>query len=151
MNDYIIGSAAVLTAGPAATIVAATLHAQTDETLAPGIEAALLDFEASAPEELSRVVLVVKGWNRGRLTSGLIEPLLERRECSLGDLFEQLADATGARELHLFARWLPSESLCASLRGRGVTLVAHPLEAIRQAALISGQAYRRWSSPVRAA
>jgi hypothetical protein len=37
------------------------------------------------------------------------------------------------------------------LTARGVRVVAHPLEAIGQAALVSGQRLRRWRSPVRAA
>lgn len=49
MNDYVIGSGAVLTAGPNASIAAATLHAQTDAAIAAGVRAALVDFESPQP------------------------------------------------------------------------------------------------------
>jgi hypothetical protein len=37
------------------------------------------------------------------------------------------------------------------LAERGIRVIAHPLEAIGQAALVSGQRLARWRSPGRAA
>ena len=151
MNDYLIGSGAMLTAGPAASIAGATLHAQTDPALAASVRAALVDFESASPAELSRIVIVGTGWTNARVRAEWIAPLLQREACTLADVMELAAKSTGATELHLFARWLPDEVLAATLRRSGVTIVAHPLEAIRQAALISGQSYMRWPAPLRAA
>jgi len=151
MNDYVIGSGALLTAGPAGHIAGATLHAQTDPAIAAGVRAALVDFESGVVAELSKVLIVAAGWNRARVAAEWIEPLLERESCTLADVLGLLASTTRSREVHVFARWLPDEVLTATLRRCGVTLVTHPLEAIRQAALITGQSISRWPSPVRAA
>ena len=75
MNDYVIGSGAVLTAGPNASIAAATLHAQTDAAIAAGVRAALVDFESRSPSELSKLVVFATGWNGARVRS----PSLSRR------------------------------------------------------------------------
>jgi len=151
MENYVIGSGAILTAGPQASIAGATLHAQTDAGLAPRVRAALVDFESGSCLELSKVVMLATGWNAGRVKTELVDPLLARGECTLADVFELLATATGATEVHLFAHWLPDDVLTAAVHRAGVTVVAHPLESIRQAALISGQTFRRWPSPLRAA
>lgn len=151
MDGYLIGAGALLTAGPAASIRAATLHAQTDPALAKQARAALIDFEASSLGELSQVVIMAAGWSPAQFEAGVVRPLLERRECTLADVMEQLGRASGGRELHLFARWLPDAELLSALEARGFQLIAHPLEAIEQAALVSGQHLRRWHSPFRAA
>ncbi len=151
MNDYVIGSGAVLTAGPNASIAAATLHAQTDAAIASGVRAALVDFESRSSSELSKLVVLATGWNGARVKSELVAPLLGRGECTLADVIALLAQAAQTAEVHLFARWLPDEVLTAALRRDGVTLVVHPIESIRQAALICGQQYIRWPSPLRAA
>ena len=151
MNDYVIGSGAILTAGPDASIAGMTLHAQTESSLAASVQAALVDFESSSCTELSRVIVMAAGWNAARVKADLVAPLLERGTCTLADVLGQLAHAAQTREVHLFARWLPDEVLTAALRRCGVTLVVHPLESIRQAALICGQSYSRWPSPLRAA
>ncbi len=151
MNDYVIGSGAVLTAGPQATIAAASLHAQTDPALAAGVRAALLDFESPSLGELSKVVVIGAGWNPRRVEAELVRPLLSRAECSLVEVLARLAQASGSREVHCFAHWMPDDVMTAALRRAGVGLVVHPLDAIRQAALISGQTYSRWVSPLRAA
>jgi len=151
MSEYLIGAGAVLTAGAAASITGATLHAQTDSPAADEIRAAVIDFEAGSPHELSRIVLVAAGWSPSRFESAVIQPLLGRGECTLADVMERLAAATDARELHLFARWMPDTNLAAALREKGVALVGHPIEAIEQAALVSGQRLNRWRSPFRAA
>lgn len=151
MNDYVIGSGALLSAGPTATITGATLHAQTDPLLAGQVKAALVDFEASSAADLSRVVIVASGWTRRQFDDGVIQPLLERRECTLADVLARLAAATGVDEVHIFARWFPDDVMSAVLRRQGVRLVAHPIEAIDRAALVSGQTVARWNAPLRAA
>jgi hypothetical protein len=151
MDGYLIGAGALLTAGPAASIASATLHAQTEAGLAEQVGAAAIDFESSNASDLSRLLIIAAGWSPARFEACVSRPLLERRECTLADVMEQLGRATGARELHLFARWLPDGALTSELRARGFELVAHPLEAIDQAALVSGQHLRRWRSPFRAA
>ncbi|HKE38115.1 MAG TPA: hypothetical protein VKB39_11810 [Candidatus Baltobacteraceae bacterium] len=151
MSEYLIGAGAVLTAGAAASISGATLHAQTDSPAAGEIRAAVIDFEASSPRELSRIVIMAAGWSPGRFESGVIQPLLARGECTLADVMEGLASATQARELHVFARWLPDTDLAASLHEKGISLVGHPIEAIEQAALVCGQRFNRWPAPFRAA
>jgi len=151
MNDYVIGSGALLTAGPNASIAGATLHAQTESSLAASVHAAVVDFESGSCTELTKVVVLGAGWNAARVKADLVAPLLARGSCTLAEVLGQLARAAQTPEVHLFARWLPDEVLTAALRREGVTLVAHPLEAIRQAALICGQSYSRWPSPLRAA
>lgn len=151
MNEYLIGAGALLTAGPASSLVGATLHAQTEPGIASRVEAAVIDFEAARPAELSRIVIVAAGWRARDFEEGVSQPLLARGDCTLADVFETMARATGAREVHLFARWLPDAVLGADLRRRGVEVVAHPLEDIGQAALISGQRHARWQRPFRAA
>jgi hypothetical protein len=149
MMNYIVGAGAVLTAGRG-EITAATLHAQTEPAIAASVRAAIVDFEAGSSRELSRLVLVLAGWNAGRVRAELVEPLMAHGECDLVDLMRLLGLAGGG-EVHLFARWLPDDILTAGLARSGVTLVAHPLESIRQAALVCGQHYGRWPNPLRAA
>lgn len=151
MSEYLIGAGAVLTAGPQSSISGATLHAQTDSRLAATVGAALIDFEAAHPDELSRIVIMAAGWAAGRFKDEVIEPLLARRECTLVEVVRVLCDAIGLREVHLFARWLPDAAMSAALREAGIELVAHPLESINQAALITGQRISRWRAPFRAA
>ncbi|HZY99599.1 MAG TPA: hypothetical protein VFE36_08500 [Candidatus Baltobacteraceae bacterium] len=151
MSEYLIGAGAVLTAGAAASIAGATMHAQTDSPAAGEIRAAVIDFEAASCQELSRLVIMAAGWSPRRFETGVIQPLLDRGECTLADVMERLASATGASELHLFARWLPDPNLAGSLREKGISLVGHPIEAIEQAALVCGQRLNRWGSPFRAA
>ena len=96
-------------------------------------------------------MVVATGWNRGRVRAELIDPLLARQACTLADVIGLLAQGAQIAEVHLFARWLPDDVLTAALARDGVILVVHPLESIRQAALICGQSYSRWPSPLRAA
>jgi hypothetical protein len=151
MNDYFIGSGAIITSGPRASIAEVALHAQTDTALAAVVKAAVVDFEGSAARGLGRLVLAGAGWRRERAAREVIEPLLDRGACSLADVLATLGSACGGAEVHLFARWLPDEGTVDDLRARGLTLVAHPLEEIRQAALVCGQRFERWSSGMRAA
>jgi hypothetical protein len=151
MSEYLIGAGAVLTAGATASIAGATLHAQTDSQAADEIRAAVIDFEARSAQELSRIVIVATGWPPSRFEAEVTKPLLARGECTLADVMERLAAATAASELHLFARWLPDVALTTALREKGVTLVANPIEAIEQAALVCGQRLNRWRASFRAA
>jgi hypothetical protein len=151
MDEYFIGAGALLTAGPAASISRATLHAQTEDGLGGRVEAALIDFEATRATELSRLLIVAAGWNGSQFEAEVVCRLLSRGDCTLADVIETLAEATGAETIHLFAHWQPDEATCAALEQRGVRILVHPLEAIGQAALVSGQRIERWRSPVRAA
>jgi hypothetical protein len=142
MSEYLIGAGAVLTAGPESSIARATLHTQTDPQLAATVEAAVIDFEASLPSELSRIVIVAAGWGSSRFEAEVIRSLLTRRQCTLVGVREVLREATGASEIHLFARWLPLPEMLAELAAANVRLLTHPLESIEQAALISASDFR---------
>ena len=151
MDKYLIGAGAVLTAGPEGSITGATLHAQTDPLLAASVDVAVVDFESGRPAELSRILIVIKGWSRPRFGEAVIKPLLEARECSLGEVMAQLAAAAGVSEVHVFSRWAPDRELNATADAAGFHLVMHPLETIEQAALVFGQRVSRWRSPLQAA
>ena len=151
MDEYLIGAGALLTAGPEGSITAATLHAQMVPGLAGEVQAALVDFEAGQLTDVSRLLIVAAGWSGPQFRTGVVRKLLAQRQCELADVMLTLAEATGARNIHLFARWRPDEATLAALRERGVGVVAHPLDAIGQAALVSGQRLERWRPPVRAA
>ncbi|MBV8526120.1 MAG: hypothetical protein JOY71_29100 [Acetobacteraceae bacterium] len=150
MDEYFIGAGAVLTAGKEASIRAASLHAQAGNGLAERVRAAVIDFEGTNAAEISRVILVAAGWSFGRFRTEVISRLLSRRDCSLADVMTILCRAIGTDELHLFAHWTPNPQDVADLQNAGLQLVQHPLEALGQAALVSGQRVRRWR-PRRAA
>ncbi|MBV8499819.1 MAG: hypothetical protein JO003_11260 [Candidatus Eremiobacteraeota bacterium] len=145
MDEYFIGAGALITAGPSGSIAGAALHAETEAGLAERVKAALIDFEATQPGELSRVLVVAAGWTVSRFRSEVVTRLLAERECTLADLMAVLAEATGTNEVHLFARWQPDAETSARLGERGVCVVSHPLETIGQAALITGQRVGRWA------
>jgi len=151
MDEYFIGAGALLTAGPAASLTAATLHAQTQPGLAGQVEAALIDFEATQATELSRVLIVAAGWSGSRFRTEVVCRLVARGECALADVITVLATATRAPEVHIFAHWLLDDVTSEILTERGVRVLVHPLEAIGQAALVSGQRLERWRSAARAA
>jgi hypothetical protein len=151
MDEYLIGAGALLTAGPDGSITAAALHAQMSPGLAGQVEAALLDFESGQLADVSRLLIIAAGWSGPQFRSVVVRKLLAQRQCELADVILTLAEATGARNIHLFARWCPDEATIAQLRERGVGLIAHPLDAIGQAALVCGQRLERWRPPVRAA
>lgn len=149
MDEYFIGAGALLTAGPSASIAGATLHAQTEAGLAARVKAAVIDFESTRLAELSRVLVVAAGWSRPRFRSEVAERLLADRECTLAEVMAVLAEAAGTHEIHVFAHWQPDSETLRALENRGICVVAHPLEAIGQAALVCGQRVGRW--PVQAA
>jgi len=147
----LIGAGALLTAGPAATIRGATLHAQPLGALARRVDAALIDFESAGPEELSRLLIVAAGWTGARFHAEVVSRLLALCECGLSEVIATLAGAVQTDEVHLFARWSPDQATLDSLEKSGVRTISHPLEALGQAALVSGQRVERWRAPVRAA
>jgi hypothetical protein len=151
MDDYMIGSGAILTAGPRATVTPATLHAQTDPLLAGVVRAAAIDYEGRRQSDLARLLLVAIGWNARRFAQGVVAPLITAGESSLADVLGTLGRAAGERVVHLFADWLPDSDLVEALNKQGVELVAHPLETIRRAALISGQRHTHLIPLLRAA
>ncbi len=151
MDEYFIGAGALLTAGRDASIAGATIHAQTERHLASEIRAAVFDFEAARGAEVSRLLIAAGGWGAGEFRSKVVLPLLAMRECELADVIGTLASAVATGEVHLFARWTPDPATAAALASRGIRLVCHPLEAIGQAALVSGQRLERWHAPFRAA
>jgi hypothetical protein len=151
MDEYFIGAGALLTAGPVGTIASATLHAQTDPALAGRVEAAVVDFEGSRAGKLTRILIIAAGWRTARFQNEVVRRLLAQRECGLAEVIRVLAQATGSREVHLFARWSLDAETDQLLRDCGVLVQGHPLEAIGQAALVSGQRLERWRSPVCAA
>lgn len=149
MDEYFIGAGALLTAGPAATIAGATLHAQ--PKLPGQVEAALIDFEATQVGELSRILIVAAGWSAARFRTEVTGRLLAQRECALADIIVTLAEATGVPDVHIFAHWLLDGATDARLAERGVRALMHPLEAVGRAALVSGQRLERWPASVLAA
>jgi hypothetical protein len=151
MDEYFIGAGAVLTAGPPGSITGATLHAQTEAGLVGRVQAALIDFEATQANELTRVLIVAAGWSGPRFQAEVVGRLLVQGECGLADVLSTLAAATGAGEVHIFAHWRLDEATRLRLADQGVRVLAHPLAAIGRAALVSGQRLQRWGSPVRAA
>jgi hypothetical protein len=151
MNEYFIGAGALLTAGPAATIRPAALHAQPEGALARQVDAALIDFESAGPDELSRLLIVAAGWTGSRFHAEVVARLLALRECGLSDVIVTLANAVRTKEVHLFARWSPDQATLDLLERGGICLVPHSLEALGQAALVTGQRVERWGAPVRAA
>ncbi|MGZ3503244.1 MAG: hypothetical protein ACXVAW_01635 [Vulcanimicrobiaceae bacterium] len=146
MEQYIIGAGAMLSTGSQASIIPAALHAQVDPALAACAQAVAIDFEGTSPQTMRRFLLVARGWNARQFEQGVTARLLERGDCSLADVLEMLAGATGASEVHLFAHWLPDDATCEALGSAGVTLVVHPIEAIDQAALIAEQRHVRWNA-----
>ncbi len=151
MDEYFIGAGALLTAGPTATISGATLHAQTEGVPARQVGAAVIDFESVSAAELSRLLIVAAGWSSAKFNAEVVSRLVAQRECGLSDVIGTLAQAVQVEEVHFFAHWQPSRSAMDDLRARGISLVAHPLEAIGRAALVSGQRIALWPARVRAA
>jgi hypothetical protein len=151
MDEYFIGAGALLTAGPEASITGATLHAQPMSGLAGQVAVAVVDFEAAQLGEVSRILVVAAGWTGPQFNAEVVKRLLAQSECSLCDVLATLARATSVREVHLFAHWTPDEAMEDSLARGGVRIVAHPLEALGPAALVSGQRIERWPSAARAA
>jgi hypothetical protein len=143
--EYIIGAGAILETGDAGTITPASLHAQVDPALAQRVAVAAVDFEGTSIDGLRRLLVIAQGWN-GAQFRGISERLREQRECTLADVLRTLAEQAHASEVHVFAHWLPDEQTCKALERSGVALVAHPLESIRAASLVSGQRLRRWAA-----
>lgn len=138
MSRFLVGAGVQIDLHDPTLLVPARLHVRTDPRLVSGVGAALFDFEGIAAP--ARVVLLAAGWELARVRACLLPSLLPRRRPVLLDLLADLARATGQRELHVFARWLPSLTLAARLRRHGVTLLAHPIEIVEAAALVRASA-----------
>jgi hypothetical protein len=67
-----------------------------------------------------------------------------RTSRGLADVFQILAGGTKESDVHLFAKWTPSEDLIESLRADGITIIAHPLDAIPSRALKANRSYHIW-------
>lgn len=144
--DYIIGAGAILESGENATITPATLHARVEPAIAARTTVAAVDFEGTSPTSMTRLLLLARGWNAAAFRTKVTDKLRERRECSLADVLETLANAAGASEVHVFAHWLPDIHTFRQLQRAGIEVVSHPLEAIQAASLVAGQRHRRWNA-----
>lgn len=141
--DYIIGSGAILESGPSGGITPASFHASIGRGATPSLLAMAVDFEGTSAQDVRKMLVVVQGANPGFVRGSVELPLRAKGDCSLADVFLTLARAAKTCEVHLFAHWLPPEETCEALRSAGVTLVAHPLETIEAASVVSGQRHRR--------
>lgn len=142
--DYMIGAGAILESGEQGSITPATLHAHVDPLLAGRVQVAAVDFEGNDSRSLKRLLVLGHGWDAARFRTGVSDKLREQRDCSLADVLLALAHAGATSEVHLFAHWLPDEETCAQVRRAGVDIVAHPLESILAASVVTGQRYKRW-------
>lgn len=142
--EYIIGAGAILESGETGSITPATLHAHVDPALAERVRAAAIDFDATSPQRLKRLLVLTQGWNTSQFRSAVTEPLRNRRDCSLADVLRTLAQAADVPEVHLFAHWLPDEATCAELERDEISIVCHPLESIHAASLVHGQRRELW-------
>jgi hypothetical protein len=141
---YIIGAGAILEAGERGGITPAAVHARVDPALAERVTAAAIDFESTGVHRLQRLLVLASGWDAEHFRNHVTTGLLGMQTCSLADVLLAVASARGAAELHCFAHWLPDERTYAALQNRGVELIAHPLETIESAAIVSGRRFRRW-------
>ena len=67
-----------------------------------------------------------------------------RSRRALTDVFQILATGTKESEVHLFARWTPSDDLIEPLRADGITIVSRPLDVIPRRALEANRSYHIW-------
>lgn len=139
-----IGAGAILESGEQGSITPATLHAHIDPLLAGRVQAAAVDFEGLGPSSLKRLLVLGQGWDAARFRGSVTDKLREQRECSLADVLITLARAAGVSEVHLFAHWLPDVETCAQAATAGIEIIAHPLESIHAASVVTGQRYKRW-------
>lgn len=144
--EYLIGAGAVLESGERASLTPATVHARVEPALAEIVQAAAVDFEGASLEALTRLVVLVAGWNAAEFRTAVTRRLLDRGVCSLADVLATVAEAAHSPQVHFFAHWLPDDATYAALAERGIELVAHPLEAIDSAALVAGQRHLRWKA-----
>jgi hypothetical protein len=144
--DYIIGAGAILETGESGTITPATLHANVDAALAQRVRVAAIDFEGTTVERMQRLLIVAQGWNGAQFRTAVSEKLRARRECTLADVLMTLSAQAQAGEAHVFAHWLPDEATCETLAAQGIAVIAHPLESISAASLVTGQRLRRWAA-----
>ena len=67
-----------------------------------------------------------------------------RTRRGLADVFQIQAGGTKESEVHLFAKWTPSKELIEPLRADGITIIAHPLDAIPSRDLEANRTYHIW-------
>lgn len=150
MDSYLIGGGALLEAGDRSTITRATLHAQLNGA-GEAPRAALIDFESGTPGELRRLLVLAAGYTAERFETTVTVRLQRAGVCGIEDVAMLLAAQVETDEVHLFARWAPTEAMAGALAAAGIRLIAHPLEEIARAALIAEQRFSAWSGPPRAA
>jgi hypothetical protein len=67
-----------------------------------------------------------------------------RTRRGLADVIQILAGGTKESDVHLFAKWKPSEDLIEPLCADGITIIAHPLDAIPSRDLEANRYYHIW-------
>jgi hypothetical protein len=67
-----------------------------------------------------------------------------RMRRGLADVCQILSSGMKESEVHLFAKWTPSDDLVELLRSDGITLVAHPLARIPSRAIEANRCYHIW-------
>jgi len=149
MEEYFIGSGAILEAGERSKITGASLHAQLVSDCRPS--AVLVDFEGGSLLEVRRLLALVSGFSVGRFEATVSTRLLAAGACGFDDVVRILAEGSDVSEVHLYARWVPDESVLSGLAARGVTLQVHPLEEISRAALIAEHRFQIWGGGLKAA
>jgi len=149
MEGYFIGSGAILQAGERGKIIGATLHAQLEGDLAPAV--VLVDFESTALSDVRQLLAVVSGYSVAAFDTVVSSRLLAIGECNFDDVVRIVAEATHAREVHLYARWEPPAEAVSVLERAGITLHTHPLEEVSRAALIAQHRYQAWQGGLKAA
>ncbi len=147
MDEYFIGAGALLTAGPEATLTAGDAPRTNRQPLGGSDRAAVIDFEAARSSELSRLLIVAAGWAAAQFRVGGCRCLTRQRECSLADVIAMLAERDRGCRGGFLRPLGPGRYHRRRLEERGIRLRAHPLEAIGQAALVSGQRLERWRAP----
>ena len=151
MDEYLIATGALITAGERPCITPAALHAAVEAAVAAAARVAVVDFDGASARVPRRLLLLVRDWGARAFEASVIARLRSKGIGSCPDALAALAEGTKTGELHLFARWLPGEDLCERLAGLGVTIVAHPLEAIHRACLIEQREREYRAVRVRAA
>jgi len=149
MEGYFIGSGAILQAGEHSKIIGATLHAQLSGDDTP--EVILVDFEAASLNEVRQLLTVASGYSIAAFEAAIASRLMDQGECAFADVVRIIAEATGASDVHLYARWSPPEEITDALQAAGITLHAHPVEAVSRAALIARHRYTAWQGGLKAA
>ncbi|MDQ6826460.1 MAG: hypothetical protein M3Z14_04570 [Candidatus Eremiobacteraeota bacterium] len=143
--DYIIGAGAMLTAGGETSIARATLHAQTIDLDARNTKGMVIDFEASRPAELRRLLILGVGLSPQSFHDGVTKRLIGCGCCGLEQVIALLAEGLHTAEIYWCARWSPNDMVLRYLGSRGIKLVVRPLETIARAALVIERSFQTWN------